>query len=142
MNPVFPKPRLCSQIAFVEVMQIAIRLLLFVACLDSSALAADPSFVTDSEAGQHFGEKTIVRGTIEQLKIAKGGAVFLDMGGRYPNQIFTAWIPASAYSVTTDRSWLEALKGKTVDVKGQIQEYKGKPEIRVMDESQIFEATQ
>jgi DNA/RNA endonuclease YhcR with UshA esterase domain len=123
-------------------MQTVIRLLLFITGFVSFALAADPGFIPDSEAAQHIGEEAIVRGTIAQLKIAKGGAVFLDMGGRYPNQTFTVWITASAYRVTTDRAWLEALKGKTVDVKGRIQEYNGKPEIRVMDESQVIEVIQ
>jgi hypothetical protein len=92
--------------------------ILFLIFLASVGWTDDSAPIPDFEADQHIGEQAIVRGPITQLKISKGGAVFLDMGERYPNQSFTIWIPKNAYSVTVDRPWLEALKGKTVDVKG------------------------
>ena len=62
------------------------------------------------------------------------GNVFLNMGGHYPNQVFTAFVPASSASNVPNPSQYE---GKTVSVKGKVVSHKGKPEIVVTSASQL-----
>ena len=62
------------------------------------------------------------------------GNIFLNMGGKYPNQAFTAFIPAGSASQFSNAQQYD---GKTVAVTGKIQLYKGKPEIIVNSPSQI-----
>ncbi len=56
------------------------------------------------------------------------------MGGHYPNQAFTAYIPASSASNFSD---VKQYEGKRVSVTGKIALYKGKPEIIVTSPSQF-----
>jgi DNA/RNA endonuclease YhcR with UshA esterase domain len=56
------------------------------------------------------------------------------MGGKYPNQKFTAFIPAnSAGQFSNSRDY----EGKTISVSGKITLYHGKPEIIVTSPAQI-----
>jgi DNA/RNA endonuclease YhcR with UshA esterase domain len=56
------------------------------------------------------------------------------MGGAYPNQAFTAFIPSGSAGQFSNPQQYE---GKTVSVSGKIQLYKGKPEIVVTSPTQI-----
>jgi DNA/RNA endonuclease YhcR with UshA esterase domain len=56
------------------------------------------------------------------------------MGGKYPNQAFTAFIPSSSGAQFPNPQQYE---GRTVAVSGKITLYKGKPEIIVNAPSQI-----
>jgi DNA/RNA endonuclease YhcR with UshA esterase domain len=56
------------------------------------------------------------------------------MGGKYPNQAFTAFIPSSS---APQFSQPQQYEGRTVAVSGKITLYKGKPEIIVNSPSQI-----
>jgi hypothetical protein len=62
------------------------------------------------------------------------GHIFLNMGGKYPNQAFTAFIPSASAGQFTNPQQYE---GRTVAVSGKIALYKGKPEIIVNSPSQI-----
>jgi DNA/RNA endonuclease YhcR with UshA esterase domain len=62
------------------------------------------------------------------------GNIFLNMGGKYPNQEFTAYIPSSSAAQFSNPQQYE---GRTVAVSGKISLYKGKPEIKVNSASQI-----
>ena len=56
------------------------------------------------------------------------------MGGTYPNQAFTGWIPtknAGTFSVVPN------VTGKTCSITCQVQPYKGKPEIVLNSPSQV-----
>jgi len=44
------------------------------------------------------------------------GVAFINLGEAYPNQIFTGFI--SNLSAIGDEAWLNALKGKTVQIAG------------------------
>jgi DNA/RNA endonuclease YhcR with UshA esterase domain len=57
------------------------------------------------------------------------------MGGKYPNQAFTAWIPSASAGQFSNPQQYE---GKTVAVSGKITLYRGKPEIIVTNVSQII----
>jgi DNA/RNA endonuclease YhcR with UshA esterase domain len=59
---------------------------------------------------------------------------FIDMGGVYPTNIFTAVIFSNHLSAFPD---LRSLGGKTVDVTGAIRLHKGKPEIILNSADQL-----
>jgi len=56
------------------------------------------------------------------------------MGGKYPNQVFTAFIPSSSSAQFSNPQQYES---RTAAVSGKITLYKGKPEIIVNSPSQI-----
>jgi len=56
------------------------------------------------------------------------------MGGKYPNQAFTAFIPSAGAAQFPQPQQYE---GRTVAVSGKITLYKGKPEIIVTSPAQI-----
>jgi len=56
------------------------------------------------------------------------------MGGAYPNQAFTAFIPSGSAAQFSNAQQYD---GRTIAVTGKIQLYKGKPEIIVTSPSQI-----
>ena len=62
------------------------------------------------------------------------GNIFLNMGGKYPNQAFTAFIPSANAAQFPNPQQYE---GQTVAVSGKITLYHGKPEIIVNSPSQI-----
>ena len=57
------------------------------------------------------------------------------MGGKYPNQAFTAFIPSSSAAQFSNPQQYE---GKTAAVSGKITLYHGKPEISITNVSQII----
>ncbi|MGH7981950.1 MAG: hypothetical protein ACREFF_02245 [Candidatus Udaeobacter sp.] len=59
----------------------------------------------------------------------------MNIGGKYTNQVFTAFIPSSS---AADFSNPQQYDGKTVAVSGKIELYHGKPEIKVANVSQII----
>lgn len=87
-----------------------------------------------SEAGLHVGEYATVRGEVSAVFESKKGNYFLNMGGQYPHQLFSAVIFSSESSSFTD---IEGFEGKTVEVTGKIKSYQGKPEIILDKPSQI-----
>jgi DNA/RNA endonuclease YhcR with UshA esterase domain len=62
------------------------------------------------------------------------GNIFLNMGGKYPNQAFTAFIPEKSAAQFTD---FRRYEGRTIAVTGKITLYRGKPEIVATSPSQI-----
>jgi DNA/RNA endonuclease YhcR with UshA esterase domain len=100
-------------------------------------LASTPAFaatVTPKEAANHIGENVTVEGVAYTHVARSGSAAFLDLGGRYPNHDFAAVIFRSRMGAFGDISRYE---GKVVDVTGRVQEYDGKPEIVLIDTSQL-----
>ena len=86
------------------------------------------------EAKDHVGENVIVQGVVSNVFISEKGNCFLNMGGNYPNQKFTAVIFANFTHLFND---LKLFTGKTIEVKGKIKLYKGKPEIVISSINQI-----
>jgi len=66
---------------------------LFVCAIAVLAIAQAPVTCTATEATKHVGGITTVTDTVEGVHQSGKGNVFLNMGGKYPNQAFTAWIP-------------------------------------------------
>ena len=65
---------------------------------------------------------------------AKGGNIFLNMGGKHPNEAFTVFVPASSKDEFKDPS---IYNGKTISVTGKIEEHNGKPQMIVKSPSDI-----
>ena len=78
-----------------------------------------------------------MRGLVGAVSTSRKGNAFINFGAPYPNQTFTGYIPAG--TALANDPWLQSLRGKTVGITGLVELYKGKPEIRVSDKSQIKE---
>ena len=103
-----------------------------VVLLTSPALAGT---VSAADASKHLGQTVTVKDIVSGIHTARSGsATFINMGGAYPNNAFTAVIFESDAAAVGDVS---GLVGKTVGITGQIKLYKGTPEIVVKTKSQI-----
>jgi DNA/RNA endonuclease YhcR with UshA esterase domain len=112
------------------------KLLLSLLTLTHAALAIAETLpnYTPEEAAKHVGETAIVTGRVDSFHQSGKGNIFLNMGGAYPNQAFTAFIPSGSAAQFPNAQQYD---GRTVGVTGKIQLYKGKPEIIVNSPSQI-----
>jgi hypothetical protein len=107
--------------------------LLPVICAALAVAQAPPNY-SACEASKHVGETATVTGRVDGFHQSGKGNIFLNMGGKYPNQCFTGFIPSSSAGQFPNAQQYE---GKTVAVTGKIQLYKGKPEIVVTSPGQI-----
>ncbi len=103
------------------------------AVLVSSALAETAEY-SATEAAKHIGETATVTDKVERANQAKGGNIFLNMGGVHPNETFTIFIPADAAEKFAD---FKKYEGATVSVTGKITAHGEKPEITVNSPDQI-----
>jgi DNA/RNA endonuclease YhcR with UshA esterase domain len=108
-------------------------LALFVVICTASAIAQTANY-TAVEAAKHVGETATITDKVDGVHQSGKGNIFLNMGGKYPNQAFTAFIPSSSAAQLSNPQQYE---GRTVAVSGKIALYKGKPEIIVNSPSQI-----
>jgi hypothetical protein len=109
-------------------------LVLFLAAIAALAIAQTGPTYTAEEAAKHVGETATVTGRVDGFHQSGKGNIFLNMGGKYPNQAFTAFIPSGSAGQFSNAQQYE---GRTVAVSGKITLYKGKPEIIVNSPSQI-----
>jgi DNA/RNA endonuclease YhcR with UshA esterase domain len=109
-------------------------LTLFVAVFAGFVIAQAPPNYTAAEAAKHVGETATVTDRVDGVHQSGKGNIFLNMGGKYPNQAFTAFIPSASASQFPNPQQYE---GRTVAVSGKITLYKGKPEIIVNSPSQV-----
>src|SRR5689334_18678760 len=70
-------------------------LALFLCALAASVIAQAPATYTAAEAAKHVGETATVTDRVDGVHQSGKGNIFLNMGGKYPNQAFTAFIPSS-----------------------------------------------
>jgi hypothetical protein len=104
------------------------------AAIAALAVAQSGPTYTPAEAAKHVGETATVTGKVDGFYQSGKSNIFLNMGGAYPNQAFTAFIPSGSASQFTNAQQYD---GKTVSVSGKIQLYKEKPEIIVTSPSQV-----
>jgi DNA/RNA endonuclease YhcR with UshA esterase domain len=109
-------------------------LALFVGAVATLAIAQAPRTYPPEEAAKHVGETATVKGMVDGFHQSGKGNIFLNMGGKYPNQSFTAFIPSGSAGQFSNPQQYD---GRTVSVTGKIELYKGKPEIIVRSPSQI-----
>jgi DNA/RNA endonuclease YhcR with UshA esterase domain len=107
---------------------------LLLSALAALAIAQTPATYPATEAAKHVGETAIVTDKVDGVHQSTKGNIFLNMGGKYPNQAFTAFIPSAS---AAQFSQPQQYEGRTVAVSGKITLYKGKPEIIVNSPSQI-----
>jgi DNA/RNA endonuclease YhcR with UshA esterase domain len=115
-------------------MKTKILIALFAGALAASAIAQAPPNYTATEAAKHVGETATVTDKVDGVHQSGKGNIFLNMGGKYPNQAFTAFIPSSSAAQFPQPQQYE---GRTVAVSGKIALYHGKPEIVVTSPTQI-----
>src|SRR4051812_25142150 len=106
----------------------------FAIAIAALTIAQAPPVYMAVEAAKHVGETAAVTDRVDGVHQSGKGNIFLNMGGKYPNQAFTAFIPSGSAAQFANAQQYE---GKTVSVSGKIQLYKGKPEIIVNSPSQI-----
>jgi hypothetical protein len=109
-------------------------LTLFAGACTVSIIAQTPPDYSAAEAGKHVGETATVTDRVDGVHQSGKGNIFLNMGGKYPNQAFTAYVPSASAAQFPQPQQYE---GRTVAVSGKITLYKGKPEIIVNSPSQI-----
>ena len=91
--------------------------------------------IAAADAKAHVGQTVTVEGVVSEVHTAASGrATFIDIGGRYPNNTFTAVIFSRD---VTKFSNVDALDGKTVDITGPVRLHNGRPEIILNDPGQI-----
>ncbi len=99
-----------------------------------TATAALAQTIPPTDAKAHVGQTVTVEGTVSDVHTGRSGVTFIEMGGRYPNNVFTAVIFAGDASKFPN---VDALSGKTVDITGPVRLYRGQPEIILNDAAQI-----
>lgn len=107
-------------------------LVLFV--IAALAVAQTSGNYTALEAAKHVGETATVTDKVDGFHQSGKGNIFLNMGGKFPNQAFTAFIPSSSAAQFSNAQQYE---GQTISVSGKITLYRGKPEIVVTSPSQV-----
>ncbi len=102
------------------------------------ALLAAPALaetIQPTDAAAHVGQTITVAGTVSEVHTsARSGAIFINMGGSYPNDAFTGVIFSEDASKFPS---VQALSGKTVEITGAVRLHKGKPEIILKDAAQL-----
>jgi DNA/RNA endonuclease YhcR with UshA esterase domain len=91
--------------------------------------------ISPSQAKDHAGQIVTIEGAVAEVHhTASGNATFVDMGGRYPNNVFTGVLFSDDASKYPE---IDSLAGKTIDITGAIKLYQGRPEIILNDPEQI-----
>jgi len=106
------------------------------AAKESAASLVSLPVYTARQAARHVGETATIMDKVDGVHQSGKGNIFLNMGGTYPNQAFTASITARSASKFRNPQQYE---GRIVAVSGKITLYRGKPEIIVTSLSQISE---
>ncbi|MGH8228789.1 MAG: S1/P1 nuclease [Steroidobacteraceae bacterium] len=95
---------------------------------------ASPAVVTAADAASYVGRTVTVQGVVSDVHTTGSGVTFIDLGGRYPRNAFTAVIFAENAAAFSDTA---ALSGNVVEITGRVRLYRGKPEIILRSESQL-----
>ncbi len=117
---------------------VQIRGLFVGSALGLAAVAAPASaqtqIIAPADAKAHVGQTVTIEGPVGNVSTARSGMTFVDIGGRYPDNVFAAVIFADDSGKFPD---IKALDGKVVDVTGAVSLYRGKPEIILKSADQV-----
>jgi len=102
--------------------------------LTAAMAAAQAETVAPADSKAHVGQTVTVEGAVSDVYTVRSGVTFINMGGRYPDNTFSAVIFSSDRAKFPD---LKSLGGKTVDISGAVTLYRGKPEIVVKTADQV-----
>jgi hypothetical protein len=122
-----------KRISFIALLILAVALIAYRGHL-LPLIHGAPRTYSFSHASKEVGKYATITGKVAEVSISETGTVFLDFGGAYPNQSFTAVIPAGESSSFIE---LGAYRGRSVDVTGRVHLYRGKPEIVVRSQHQL-----
>lgn len=86
-----------------------------------------------SETSGKIGQNALVTGYVAEVNVREKVA-YLNFEKRYPDNIFTAVVFPDKYELFGD---LNKFKGKNVEVRGRIGQYRGKPQIILNGKEQI-----
>lgn len=102
--------------------------------LGSAVHSAAAQTIAPDAASSHLGETATVKGAVADVHVTRSGVTFIDIGGRYPHNAFTAVIFSEDAGKFPD---VNALSGRLVEITGLVRLYKGKPEIILRSASQL-----
>ena len=114
--------------------------IIFFAFTYASAQKTVPE-ITVAEAKDHEGERVTICGQIKETFYnakSKGEPTMLNFGAAYPNHTFSCIIWKDDL-VNFDYKPVTYLKGKQICVTGTVKMYKGKPEMELHSQEQVFE---
>lgn len=97
--------------------------------------------ITIAEAKDHVGDKVTICAEIKETfynNKAKGEPTMVNFGDAYPKQTFSCIIWKDDL-INFNYNPVTYLKGKQVCVTGIVKMYKGKPEMEIHGQDQIFE---
>jgi len=98
-----------------------------------NAANTTPQKIGAADATNYYGQVMIVTGRVAQVTI-RPNANFLNLDKPYPNSPFTIVIFPQQRELFGD---LNALRGKSVEIKGQVRSYRDKPEIVLDNTNQL-----
>jgi DNA/RNA endonuclease YhcR with UshA esterase domain len=90
--------------------------------------------ITPADAKAHVGQTVTVEGAVSDVNTVRTGVTFIDLGGKFPDNVFTAVILSDDAGKFPN---VGAFNGKTVDITGKVVLYKGKPQVVLNDATQI-----
>ncbi|MBN9534940.1 MAG: hypothetical protein J0I26_06855 [Alphaproteobacteria bacterium] len=104
--------------------------LVLIGLVSVAAIARAPSSV---DVRGQVGQFATAEGVVDEVYDSRK-ATFIDLGGRYPNNVFTAVI----WSEDADKfPAVDALRGKKVVITGLLTLYNGRKEIILRDAGQL-----
>jgi hypothetical protein len=95
-----------------------------------AAANGNPVRIDIKDAANHVNQDVIVSGKVYGYKVLEG-LTLVNLGAAYPDQLMTLVLRGDATAIAAD------LDGKTIQITGKIELYKGKPEIVVRDPKMI-----
>lgn len=113
---------------------LTISLSLMVTVMPALAQTAPAPRIGPADAKSHVGQTAIVEAAVSDVRTARSGVTFIDMGGRYPDNGFVAVIFVGDIAKFPD---VKGLQGKTVAVSGPVELYQGRPEIILRSAEQL-----
>lgn len=97
-----------------------------------TAVSFSQDEISSKDAKNFMGETKTVKGVVASVFTAKSGTVLINFDEVHPNATFVAVIKKDS-GITFDN----IVKGSTLTVTGKIEDFKGKPEIVITEQSQI-----
>ena len=91
-----------------------------------AAVPAQAQTIAPADAKAHVGQTVTVHAAISDVHTGRGGTIFLDVGGLFPDNEFSAVIFVSDLAKFPT---VKTLKGKTVAISGPVVLYQDRPEI-------------
>jgi hypothetical protein len=99
----------------------------------ANAISHEPLKIGALEATNHYDQMMIVTGKVAQVTI-RPSVTFLNLDKPYPHSPFAVVIIHGKSSYYGDAN---ALKGKSIEIRGKIKSYHGKPEIMLDSINQL-----